>query len=236
MSDGRRSSRPSRVTPPRLFLNHIAELGSLTAVEFGRVDDGQPDEHWRPLTDAFGWLHEAPGGRVLGFTILEFSAFDPEDEAVAEIWEAPHFCVPVLGLVEVSAGEIAIAARSFFGGRSSVNRAYFNDAVERRGEAAVEKWLGCLEAGDSMAHFGLGYTLYDLGRFHEAYRHLRHYAELAPAGAWNWCWLGKAATAIGELEEARAAYRSAIALEEAGGDETDAPELLAAIGSGQEAT
>ena len=33
-----------------------------------------------------------------------------------------------------------------------------------------------------MAHFGLGYTLYDLGRFQEAYRHLRHYTEIAPHG------------------------------------------------------
>ena len=66
-----------------------------------------------------------------------------------------------------------------------------------------------------MAHFALGYTLYDLGRFHEAYRHLRYYAELAPAGSWNWCWYGKAAQAIGEIDEARAAYRRAIELERA---------------------
>ncbi len=34
-----------------------------------------------------------------------------------------------------------------------------------------------------MAHFALGYTLYELGRYHEAYRHLRYYAQIAPASA-----------------------------------------------------
>ncbi len=77
-----------------------------------------------------------------------------------------------------------------------------------------------------MAHFALGYTLYELGRFHEAYRHLRHYTEIAPFHSWNWCWLGKAAAALGEVDEARAAYRRALELEDEGYDETDARSLL----------
>ena len=36
---------------------------------------------------------------------------------------------------------------------------------------------------------------------------------IAPAGSWNWCWYGKAAQAIGEIDEARRAYRRAIELE-----------------------
>src|ERR1700735_542506 len=79
-----------------------------------------------------------------------------------------------------------------------------------------------------MAHFGLGYTLYDLGRYRESYRHLRYYAGLGPAAPWNWCWLGKAAEAIGELGEARAAYLRAIELS-AAPDDTAAPELLASL-------
>ena len=67
-----------------------------------------------------------------------------------------------------------------------------------------------------MAHFALGYTLYELGRFRESYAHLRHYAELAPLGSWNWCWLGKAAAAIGETAEAERAYRRAIELTKRG--------------------
>lgn len=55
-----------------------------------------------------------------------------------------------------------------------------------------------------MAHFALGYTLYELERYHEAYRHLRYYAQIAPAAPWNWCWFGKAAAAVGELQRSDA--------------------------------
>lgn len=83
-----------------------------------------------------------------------------------------------------------------------------------------------------MAHFGLGYTLFDLGRYPEAYRHLRHYTEIAPAGSWNWRWLGQAAEKVGELDEARAAYTRALELEQELGEghETDAAEFLEAMG------
>ena len=46
-------------------------------------------------------------------------------------------------------------------------------------------------------HFGLGYTLYDLGRHREAYSHLRRYTELAPHNSWAWLWLGRAAARRG---------------------------------------
>jgi Flp pilus assembly protein TadD len=75
-----------------------------------------------------------------------------------------------------------------------------------------------------MAHYSLGYTLYELERYHEAYRHVRAYTELVPADGWAWCWLGKACEAMGELEEARSTYEKATELN---GDQTDAPELLA---------
>src|SRR4051812_5204365 len=77
-----------------------------------------------------------------------------------------------------------------------------------------------------MAHFALGYTLYELGRFPEAYRHLRHYTEIAPHGSWNWCWFGKGAEAVGEKEEAIVAYGRALELEAEGDQETDATERL----------
>ncbi len=99
--------------------------------------------------------------------------------------------------------------------------------MDLTGAEALFQWRLCLQAGDGMAHFALGYTLYELGRFHEAYRHLRYYAQIAPACSWNWCWLGKACEAIGESAEARAAYEQACALEAAGDEETDAAELLA---------
>ncbi len=125
-----------------------------------------------------------------------------------------------------------LAARTLFAGEQSVNRKFFSTATQRSGELALNNWRCCLEAGDSMAHFALGYTLYDLGRYHEAYRHLRYYAQIAPASAWNWCWLGKAAEAIGEVGEARAAYERACEIEVADredAEETDAAELLVGL-------
>ena len=83
-----------------------------------------------------------------------------------------------------------------------------------------------------MAHFAIGYTLYELERFHEAYAHLRHYVDLAPHSSWNWCWLGKAAAAIGETSEAEEAYQRALEITARGGQKTDAGELLEALGTG----
>ena len=59
-------------------------------------------------------------------------------------------------------------------------------------------WRWCLEAGDTKAHFGRGYTLCELGRYHEAYGHLRAYTEIVPRNAWAWSWLGQASEGIGE--------------------------------------
>lgn len=218
------------MTPcPRLYLSNSPELGWLSALEFGRVDDGQPDENWRAVNERFGYLHDGPGGRCVGFKVFGLDDFECDSAEVAAIWDPPHFDAPLLGLTDVPAAEIVIAARAFFEGRPSINRLHFNYACQARGEEALARWRMCLESGDSMAHFALGYTLYDLDRHLEAYRHLRHYVEIAPAHSWNWCWYGKAAAAIREIEEARRAYERAIELTEAGEDETDAPELLAEL-------
>src|SRR4051794_23564202 len=217
---------------PRLYLNYIAEYDWLIALEFGRVDDGQPSECWRGISHEFGYLHDGPSGPVVGFKVVDVSELDLDSGELAPIWSGPRFDVPVLGLRSATAGEVVLASRVLFGQHSTINRAYFSEAIDAEGEQALGLWLACLQAGDSMAHFGLGYTLYELGRFAEAYRHLRHYTEISPAGPWNWCWLGKASEAIGESVEARAAYERALELEEAGHQETDARELLAAMDAG----
>lgn len=61
------------MTVPRLYLNHIAEFDWLIALEFGRVDEYQPRENWRGVSESFGFLHDGPGGPVVGFKILDFS-------------------------------------------------------------------------------------------------------------------------------------------------------------------
>jgi tetratricopeptide (TPR) repeat protein len=219
------------VKPLGLYLSHDAGYDYLSALEFGAVDDGQPAENWRGVSDEFGFLHAGPADRSpeIGFRVQGFSDFDPEADEHAVLWEEPLFAVPQLGLEAAPAGEIVIAARAHFGNTSSLNRILFDDATHRDGEEAAAAWMACLQSGDAMAHFALGYTMYELGEFHLAYRHLRWYARISPAHPWNHCWYGKAAQAIGEIAEARAAYERAIELTEAGGEQTDAPALLAAL-------
>lgn len=214
----------------RLYLSHEPGADRLSALEFGRVDDGQRRDRWRVVSEHIGFLLDGPGGREVGFTIRSLAAFDDEARDVDAVWNGPRFHVPQAGLTAASVGEIVLAARSLFGDEPSVNRRYFSAAVNaERPEEALTFWRQCLQAGDCMAHCALGYTLYRLGRFHEAYGHLRYYAGIAPGGPWNWCWYGRAAEAIGEIEEARTAYRRALALEAEGGEETDAAELLEAL-------
>jgi tetratricopeptide (TPR) repeat protein len=189
-----------------LFLSYDEYLDWLTLIEFGRVENTQPRDHWRGVSESFGYLLRYPEGPEIGFKILAFSGFDPEDPEVVEIWEDPRFDVPTLGLRNSTAGEIVLAARRFLVGRSTINRVYFNRAMQAEGEEAEELWRYCLQAGDLMAHYGLGYTLYDLGRYREAYRHLRAYTELVPADGWAWSWLGKVYEAMGDLED-RAGWR-----------------------------
>lgn len=134
------------------------------------------------------------------------------------LFEGPRFDVPVLGL-----------------GEPTLDMAYFGLAVAAGGAGELDEalvlWRHCLEAGALEAHYGLGYTLLDLGRPREAYRHLRYYSELTPANPWAWCYRGRAAEALGEIDEARGCYARAIELED-GDLETDADERLDAIGPG----
>jgi tetratricopeptide (TPR) repeat protein len=160
--------------------------------------------------------------------VKRFFHFDGDADEPDELRDGPRFDVPVLGLFDATVGQIALAADAFFQGQSSLNRQLFHQAVAAEDEEAAHLWMACLHAGDGMAHFGLGYTLLELGEAHDAYRHLRHYTELAPSLAWAWCYRGRAAAALGDLAEARMAYRRAIALEP-DDDPTTARELLAAL-------
>ena len=206
----------------RVSLNLMREHDWLTVLEFGRVDDGQHSSQWAALEDEHGWVGllfdrpaEDPDAVVIGFRIQEYSEFLKELSPDDASWQSPFFHCPQLGLERASIAEIAIATDRLFPDYSTPNRQLFNDAAGMIDDphAAVDLWLTCLATGDSMAHFGVGTTFLELGRPHDAYRHLRYYATIAPADPWTQCWYGKAAEAIGEFEEAITAYDAAIALE-----------------------
>lgn len=215
----------------QLFLSHIPEQDRLIAIEFGRSADGQPREHWESLGDNVGLLHDGPDGTIVGFGLDHFSEIDLDDGALGKLWEGPRFDAPLLALEDARAAEVILAARVMLAGRPTINRQFFSAAIAAQDfdpRRALGLWVSCLESGDAMAHLAIGYTSYELGEYHTAYRHLRHYADIAPAAPWNWRWYGAAAEAIGELREAREAYEQAIALSDDVHD-TDAPDLLAAL-------
>ncbi len=210
-----------------LYLSRDVHYDYLTALEAGRVDDGQAPDQWREVGESFHFLLDRPGGRVVGFRIEDFSEWLPTDEEERAILEAGRFEAPLLVLRGAGALRIAREAAKFFDGENSINRDFFDRATECGANEEYEQelywWRCCLQSGDPMAHFGLGYTLSDLGRFREALPHLRHYTRIAAHGPWSWVWLARCQSGLGRFDEARASYRKAIALSEAGADETDAP-------------
>lgn len=220
--------------PLQLTVDRVSDR--LIAIEFGRVIDGKGADEYVAVDDDFSYVLSEPHGYVIGFTVDNFASFDAE--GVEVIWEGGPFAtpavfdVPVLGLEGASAGAIATLAAVVFAGISTADAELFNWAVEieRAGEEKVERWRLCLAAGNLLAHFGLGYSLCEVGRFHQAYTHLRRYTELVPRNSWAWCWLGQACVGCGDPDEARQAFQAALRLERSGSFATDAEERLAALG------
>jgi tetratricopeptide (TPR) repeat protein len=209
--------------------------GHVTAIAFGRVDDGLPRAQCPVLDEdeRIAFLLDAPGsGPLIGFTARDPHAIDVAALTSEAVWDGPRFDVPALALTQASVGEILAAVQARFEeDEPTADALHFHCALEAAGAdepdlpAALGHWRLALEAGDMKALFGLGCLLVDLGRPREAYDLLRRYSELTPHNAWAWCWLGRACAARGETAEARAAFRRALACEREG-FETDASDLL----------
>jgi tetratricopeptide (TPR) repeat protein len=220
--------------PPTLRISYDADLDVLIALTPTAVIDGELDHHADELLDGFFVYRRGPDARIIGFACADAHGWDVlANDDTPEIWDGPRFAVPTLGLADASIGEIVLAAQTTFTA-STPDVVLFDRAVEAGDASDWEEsegwWRLCLATGDLRAHFGLGYTLVELGRPREAFGHLRVYSELVPGLAWAWLWRGRAAEDMGELREARSCYEHAVELEEAGGDETDAGERLAALG------
>lgn len=218
--------RPSPI-PLHLSVNVTDDW--LEAIEFGAVVDGRPPSQLVEVSPDVRFVLRSARGPIAGFTVHRLSSIDPE--ALGEVaFGEPRFSVPLLGLDRAGVGEVILAARGRFE-VSTADVCFFSlalECAEENGdlEAAAGHWLSCVESGDMRGLFGLGYTLFDLDRHHDAYTHLRRYTEIAPHNSWAWLWLGRTAEALGELDEARAAYRRAIRREREGSFRTDAPERL----------
>jgi tetratricopeptide (TPR) repeat protein len=216
--------------PVRLHLSYLSELDDLIALEYGRVDEGQPRSWWRPVGTQIAYLYEGGKGPAAGFRVLDFLEVDLDDPAVRAVWRAPLFEAPMLGLIAASAGEIMLAARALFDDSASIGNVYFRLAADEPDpEEALDLWRCCLQAGEQVAHYGVGVTLYRLGRYREAYRHLRYYTEIAPALTKAWYWYARAAESLALNGEARQAYRQAVDLDDPWQPETDAQERLAGL-------
>ena len=202
----------------------------IEGVEFGSVIDGRPPEQTVELSPDARYVLRGANGPVCGFAVHGFAGVDLE---ALGAFGGPRFAVPVLGLDSASLGEVVLAARGRFD-VSTADVCFFTLALASAEEhddleAAADHWLSCAESGDMRGLFGLGYTLFDLGREQEAYSYLRRYSELAAHNSWAWLWLGRAAEAIGELDEAGRAYRTAIRRQREGSFRTDASTRLRAL-------
>jgi tetratricopeptide (TPR) repeat protein len=214
-----------------LFLNRDADYDWLIALPFGRVCDGHPPEQFRRVTEHAAWFLDEPGGEIIGFVVHGLRDADLESSEHAPLWTGARFDAPALALHAATAGEIAFAAQHRLRDESTINRCFFDAAVALGDDPdAIAVWRQCLETGDAMAHYGLGYSLIAHGRHREAHAHLREYVRLCPRNAWAWCYLGQAYSGMGEPQAARDALRRAVELEAGGNEETDAEELLRRLG------
>ena len=227
---------PPNATTIPLHLSVDPYWDLLTAIAFGRVDDGLPPAQCPLLeeNERIQFLIDGPdAGPVIGFRVAEPHEVDVLALESEEVWWGPRFDLPALGLVGVSVGEILLAVQARYReDEPTADALYFHAAIAARDEdgkdliGAESNFRLALESGDMKALFGLGYTLVEAGRPREAYDALRRYTELTPFNAWAWFWLGCACVDMGAVGEARSAFERALAREEEGSFETDAREYL----------
>lgn len=226
-----RARRRNRRLPVRI--TYDVDVDFLMALRFGAAIDGQlPDEVEEPVED-FYVFRRGPRGPVIGFGVEGPYEFELP-EVGRELMPRYRFDAPTLGVRNGTAEEVLLAACAVVDGRSTPDVVFFDLAVAAGSnddeEQAETFWRHCLAAGEPRAHFGLGYTLCDLGRPREAYGHLLEYTRVVPRNPWAWSWLGKVSEEVGEREQAMRCYRRAIRLEADGSlFETDARERLRAL-------
>ncbi|MGC9221903.1 MAG: ADP-ribosylglycohydrolase family protein [Solirubrobacteraceae bacterium] len=190
-------------------------------------DDLEPNRSVE-ICDGVRLMLDLNSEKCVGFTMQNFSSFDFEAPANAAVWRGPRFDVPPLGIEQGTVGLIAATARLVIGSLRTPDRVLFDQAVAAgKGEKALLLWQACLEEGNELARYALGYTLLALGRPLEAREQLKHYSSIVRRNAWAWCYLGQACEQLEDWEQAEYSYRQSITATQAGALETDAPGRLA---------
>jgi ADP-ribosyl-[dinitrogen reductase] hydrolase len=175
-------------------------------------------------------MFDTPNGRCVGFFLGGLSHFEFEAPQNAAIWTGPRFDIPPLGIEQGTVGLIAATVRLAIGGLRTPDRVLFDAALAAGNtEDALELWEACLQAGNELARYSLGYTLLHLDRPAEAHEPLKRYSANVRGNSWAWCYLGQACARLVDREGAEYAYRQALKATEAGSYETDAPERLARL-------
>ena len=220
------TSVPQTATAVPLHLSVDPWWTEVTLIAYGRTSDGLGPDCVVPDARGGRLAFFVEDGVVLGFKVddpwsADLDAFDPE-----ALWSGPRFEVPALGLSHASAGEVLLAVLGQYAeGEATADAIAFHAAIQADDrEQAAQHFKLALEAGNMAAHYGLGYTLVELGRPVDGYQHLRRYTELVPRNAWAWTWLGHACVALEWIDEAKDGFGRALALPD--GDETDAAEAL----------
>lgn len=195
------------------------------------VEDWRGDEHATAVEELVHLVDA--DGRTVGFTAFPLSDLTPG--ALADDAGSPRFDAPALGLQGATPQEILHAADRRWGTSASDDVAAFHAAVaaaEDDGdlERAASLWARVVDLGDVRGFFGLGYTLLDLGRPHEAYEVLLRYEELTPGNAWSSFYVGRVCERLGVRQQAVSAYRRAVGAQRAGSYATEASERLLALG------
>ena len=112
-----------------LYEGRDHECDWLVALEFGRVLDGQPGDHFLPVDDHAAFVLDGPGGDVVGVWVNDLRDYDPATPGSEALWRGPRFDVPLLGLRDAYAGELVLAAQASLLTESTINRCYLDMAV-----------------------------------------------------------------------------------------------------------
>jgi len=213
-----------------MLVSHVPARDALYVHERAFVFDDLEPARCVEVCDQVRLMLDLSADRCVGFVMNGLSCFAFEAPENAVVWGRPRFDVPALGIEQGTVGLIAATARLLLAGLRTPDRVWFDQALAAgESEEAIELWQACLDEGNELARYALGYTLLNHGRALEAKEQLKHYSSLVRWNAWAWCYVGQACEALEDWEEAEYAYRQALTATRAGANDTDAPERLAEL-------